>query len=150
MCFPGDEGTTRGPLRNSGRNQSLLHGALYSVRVHVIRVQLRLRLRLPKKSTPCGGGVEHLHRDLASSRRRRKGSLNSETVKYGHESKGNWTQERLRWQWPAAYTKDRLVLSSERARGSTPRLTDWLTVSRNVTWTLTLTLSSSSVCCISI
>jgi hypothetical protein len=28
-------------LHNKGRNQSLLHGALYSVRVHVIKVQLR-------------------------------------------------------------------------------------------------------------
>jgi hypothetical protein len=35
-----------------------------------------------------------------------KGSLRSETVKYGRES---------RWQGPAAYTKDRPVLSSERA-----------------------------------
>jgi hypothetical protein len=66
-----------------------------------------------------------------------KGSLKSETVKYG-------TRERLRWQGPAAYTKERPVLSSERAphmdrtvtfnenkylvmsprRGSTPRQTD--------------------------
>jgi hypothetical protein len=27
-----------------------------------------------------------------------KGSLKSETVKYGRESQGAWTQERLRWQ----------------------------------------------------
>jgi hypothetical protein len=40
-----------------------------------------------------------------------KRSFKSETVKYG------WTrtQERLRWQGPAAYTKDRPVLSLERA-----------------------------------
>jgi hypothetical protein len=44
-----------------------------------------------------------------------KGSLKSETVKYGHESQGTRTQERLRWREPAAYTKDRPVLSSERA-----------------------------------
>jgi hypothetical protein len=37
-----------------------------------------------------------------------KGSLKSETV-------GTRTRERLRWQGPAAYTKDRPVLSSERA-----------------------------------
>jgi hypothetical protein len=36
---------------------------------------------------PCGGGVEYLHRDPASRRRRRKGSLKFETVNYGHESK---------------------------------------------------------------
>jgi hypothetical protein len=34
----------------------------------------------------CGGGVEYLHRDPASRRRRRKGSLRSGTVKYGRES----------------------------------------------------------------
>jgi hypothetical protein len=44
-----------------------------------------------------------------------KGSLRSETVKYGHEYQGTRTRERLRWQGPATYTKDRPVLSSERA-----------------------------------
>jgi hypothetical protein len=43
-----------------------------------------------------GGGVEYLHRDPASRRRRRKGSLRSETVKYGRESQGTWTRESLR------------------------------------------------------
>jgi hypothetical protein len=44
-----------------------------------------------------------------------KGSLKSEAVKYGLKSHGTRTQERLRWQEPAAHTKDRPVLSSERA-----------------------------------
>jgi hypothetical protein len=44
-----------------------------------------------------------------------KGSLISETVKYGHESQETRTRERLRWRGPATYTKDRPVLSSERA-----------------------------------
>jgi hypothetical protein len=44
-----------------------------------------------------------------------KESLKSETAKYGRESLGTRTRERLRWQGPAAYTNDRLVLSSERA-----------------------------------
>jgi hypothetical protein len=44
-----------------------------------------------------------------------KGSLKSETVKYGREYEGTGTRERLRWQGPAAYTKDRPVLSLERA-----------------------------------
>jgi hypothetical protein len=44
-----------------------------------------------------------------------KGSLKSETIKYDGESQGTRTRERLRWQGPAAYTKDRSVLSSERA-----------------------------------
>jgi hypothetical protein len=64
---------------------------------------------------PCGGGVEYLHRHPASHRRRRKGRLKSERVKYGHESQRNETRERLRWRGLAAYTKERTVLSSERA-----------------------------------
>jgi hypothetical protein len=44
-----------------------------------------------------------------------KGSLRSETVKYGLKSQGTQTRERLHWQGPAAYTKGRPVLSSERA-----------------------------------
>jgi hypothetical protein len=44
-----------------------------------------------------------------------KGSLKSERVKYGRKSQGTRTRERLRWQGPAAHTKDRPVLSSERA-----------------------------------
>jgi hypothetical protein len=44
-----------------------------------------------------------------------KGSLESETVKYGPEYQGIRTRERLHWQGPAAYIKDRTVLSSERA-----------------------------------
>jgi predicted alpha/beta hydrolase len=43
-----------------------------------------------------------------------KGSLKSETVKYGREYQGTQTREWLRWQRPAAYTKDRPVLSSQR------------------------------------
>jgi hypothetical protein len=41
-----------------------------------------------------------------------KGSLKSETVKYGCESQGTRTKERLPWQ---GHIKDRPVLSSERA-----------------------------------
>jgi hypothetical protein len=44
-----------------------------------------------------------------------KESLKSETVKYGGESQGTRTRERLRWQGPAIYTKGRPVLSSKRA-----------------------------------
>jgi hypothetical protein len=39
----------------------------------------------------------------------------AETVKYGRESQGTRTKEGLRGQGPAAYTKDRPFLSSERA-----------------------------------
>jgi hypothetical protein len=44
-----------------------------------------------------------------------KENLKSETVKYCREYQGTRTRERLRWEDPAAYTKDRPVLSSERA-----------------------------------
>jgi hypothetical protein len=44
-----------------------------------------------------------------------KGSLKTETVKYGREIQGTRTRERLLWRGPAAYTKDRPVLPSERA-----------------------------------
>jgi hypothetical protein len=43
-----------------------------------------------------------------------KGSLESETVKYDHDSQGTWTRERLRWRGPSTYIKDRHVLSPER------------------------------------
>jgi hypothetical protein len=42
-----------------------------------------------------------------------KGSLKTETVKYGLKSQGTRIRERLRWQGPAAHTKDRPVLSSD-------------------------------------
>jgi hypothetical protein len=44
-----------------------------------------------------------------------KGSLKCEREKYGHESKGTRILGRLCWRGPAAYTKDRPDLSSERA-----------------------------------
>jgi hypothetical protein len=44
-----------------------------------------------------------------------KGSLKSETVKYGHQCPGIRIRERLRWRGPAAYTKDRPIFLSKRA-----------------------------------
>jgi hypothetical protein len=45
----------------------------------------------------------------------KKGSLKSETVKYGRESHGTRTRKRLRWRGLAAIVNDRPALSSERA-----------------------------------
>jgi hypothetical protein len=64
-----------------------------------------------------------------------KGSLESETVKYGRESQGIRARGRMRWQGPAVYTKDG---PSSRQRGRPQKedrncQTNWLTVSRNVT-----------------
>jgi hypothetical protein len=44
-----------------------------------------------------------------------KESLESETVKYGHESHGTRTRKLLHWRGPGAIANDRPVLSSERA-----------------------------------
>jgi hypothetical protein len=44
-----------------------------------------------------------------------KGSLESETVKYGRESQGTRTREWLRWRGPVAIVNDWPVLSSESA-----------------------------------
>jgi hypothetical protein len=44
-----------------------------------------------------------------------KGNLKSETVKYVHGCQATRARERLCWREPALYTKDRSVLSSERA-----------------------------------
>jgi hypothetical protein len=71
---------------------------------------IRLGLR-QKKNNPCGGGVEYLHLRVVGGDE--KESLKSEVVKYGREPQRTRTQERLRWQEPAAYTKNRRVLSSE-------------------------------------
>jgi hypothetical protein len=90
---------------------------------------------------PCGGGFEYFHRIPASRWRRRKGnpvpraitgppcfweiqirgpgppgwrSLESETVKCGHEPRRTQIWEWLRWWRPAAIVNDRPVLSSGR------------------------------------
>jgi hypothetical protein len=88
------------------------------------------------------------------------GSLKSETVKYGHESRGSQTWERLRWRGPAATVNYRSVFSSERASNfnkpaaltvakiwswapngyHTPGQTGQLTVGRNMTLTWTCQL----------
>jgi hypothetical protein len=44
-----------------------------------------------------------------------KGSLESETIKFGHESHGSRTRKGLRWRGPGAVVNDRPILSSERA-----------------------------------
>jgi hypothetical protein len=64
---------------------------------------------------PCGGGVEYLHHDPASCRRRRKGKSQIWDSKIRSQVPRDYEQERLHWQGPAAHTKDRPVLSSERA-----------------------------------
>jgi hypothetical protein len=68
-----------------------------------------------------------------------KGSLESETVKYGREPHATRTRERLRWRAPAAAVNDRPVLSSERERPTSrnPQLSDTKTnLVRSPRWVL--------------
>jgi hypothetical protein len=44
----------------------------------------------------------------------KKGSVESETVKYDRKSHGTRTREWMRWQGPAAIVNDRPILSLER------------------------------------
>jgi hypothetical protein len=54
-----------------------------------------------------------------------KGSLESETVKYGPESHGTQTRERLRWRGSATIVNDKPVFSSERAPHTNKPATVW-------------------------
>jgi hypothetical protein len=56
-------------------------------RVFYIRLLLR-GSRVPDKLIPCGRGFEYLHLTVRVMGGNRKGSLESETVKYGYESMG--------------------------------------------------------------
>jgi hypothetical protein len=67
------------------------------------------------RNTPVEAGSNTSTVTLRVVEGEEKGSLKSERVKYGHESKGTPTRERPCWRGPAAYAKDRSVLSSERA-----------------------------------
>jgi hypothetical protein len=72
-------------------------------------------LWLNRERTSCGGGLEYFHRSPSSRSRRRKGSLEFETVNYGHNSYGTRTREWFIWGGPAAILNNRPVLQSERA-----------------------------------
>jgi hypothetical protein len=54
-----------------------------------------------------------------------KGSLESETVRYGYENHGTRTREWLRWRRPAAIGNRRPVLSSEKAPHVNKPATVW-------------------------
>jgi hypothetical protein len=117
------------------------------------------------QNTLCGGGFQYLHRSHESRRRRRKGnpvpggitgppyfwavkirgpgppgwgSLEFETVNYGHESRGIRTREWLPWRRPAVIVKDRTILSSERMlhkdydRKCSVEKENWSSVSRGL------------------
>jgi hypothetical protein len=110
---------------------------------------------------PCGGGVEYLHRDPASRRRRRKGKSRIWDIKIWSRVSRDSDPRKTALAWVSSIYKRQTRFLCQRGRptktrpylsntnkylvmnprwGSTPRLTDWLTVSRNVTLTLLIIL----------
>jgi hypothetical protein len=96
---------------HKGREELLGHGDSYPGLLVVIKGSI-FRI-LPPTRVESGSNTSSV--TLRVTGGDEEGSLKSESVKYGHVSNGTWTQERLRWRGPAAYTKDRPVLSSEKA-----------------------------------
>jgi hypothetical protein len=97
---------------------------------------------------PCPGGVKYLHRDPATRR-----SLKYETVKYGCESQGTRTRERLRCSIYRRQTRPLVREGAPQKQDHTCHTviniwswaqmgldtkTYWLTVNRNVTLTFDL------------
>jgi hypothetical protein len=120
MRFTSVEYTCNNFLKN------LLWYVLYSVRLEFMHQPIA-----DWPSRVWGGGSKCLHRSPASRKRRRKGnpvpgdintgtwapgwgSLESETVKCGHESCGPGTWEWVRWRGPAEIVNCKPILSSER------------------------------------
>jgi hypothetical protein len=102
---------SRDNKRNNRGQLTVRYGDLYSGRVEVIKgswfvIPSHFRVEAGSNTSTVTlrvvGGDE-------------KGSLESETVNYGHESNGSRTRRCLRWQGPGAIVNDRPVLSSERA-----------------------------------
>jgi hypothetical protein len=86
-------------------------GDFYSGRVKVITCSALVNSRI--SCVEAGSNTSTV--TLRVVRGDEKGSLKSETVKYGYESKGARTQERLRWRVPAAYTRQTRPLVREDA-----------------------------------
>jgi hypothetical protein len=101
---------------------------------------------------PCGGGIEYLHRDPASRRRWRKGKSqiwdskiwsrvprdsDPRNTALARASGIYKIQTSPLVREDAPQKQDRNCQTVINIWGSTPILTDWLTVSRNVTLTLT-------------
>jgi hypothetical protein len=93
------------------RQLSVRHGVFYPGRVEFIKGSGFVN----SWSLPCGGGVEYLHRDPASRRRRRKGKSQIWDSKIRSQVPRDSGPRMTALARPAAYTKDRPVLSSERA-----------------------------------
>jgi hypothetical protein len=121
--------------------------------------EVQRHLGIARERNPCGGGVEYFHRDPASRKRRRNGKSqiwdskiwsrvprdsDARKTAVGRPTSIYKRQTRPLVREGATQKQDRncqiviakyLVMSPR--WGSNPRLSDWLTVSRNVTLTLT-------------
>jgi hypothetical protein len=88
--------------KHAYNNTVIVQSVQSGIRNKIVAIQLVTRVEAGSNTTTVTlrvvGGDE-------------KGSLKSETVKYGREYQGTRTRERLRWQGPPAYTNDRPVLS---------------------------------------
>jgi hypothetical protein len=100
-----------------------------------LTISRNVTLTLTLTVNPCGGGVEYLHRDPASRRRRRKGKSQIWRQNMVASPKGLWPEK----DYPGKGQQH--MEKIDPSWGSTPRLTDRPTVSRNVA--LTLILSSA-------
>jgi hypothetical protein len=105
------------------------------------------------RAYPCGAGVEYLHRDPVCHRRRRKGKSQIwDSNIWPRAPRDSDPRKTVLARTINIYKRQACPLVREGAprkqdrncqtlinigRGSTPRLTDWLTVSRNVTLILT-------------
>jgi hypothetical protein len=67
LSLPGNDSVNTFPWQRIHITITVLLDASFSVRY------VSYKMRLTDWQTPCGGGVEYLHRDPASRRRRRKG-----------------------------------------------------------------------------
>jgi hypothetical protein len=91
---------------------------LYSGHLEVITESRFIRKRIQNSIRILSRVEEELNTSTVALRvvgGDKKGSLESETVKFGRESHGTRTRKRLSWRGPAAIVNDRPVLSSERA-----------------------------------
>jgi hypothetical protein len=113
-------------------------------------------------NAPCGGGIEYLHRDPASRRRRRKGKSqiwdskiwqrvprDSDRRKAALARASSiykrQTRHLVREGTPQKQDRNCQTVINIWSWGSTPRLTDWLNVSRNGTSTLTKSVNQERV-----
>jgi hypothetical protein len=113
---------------------------------YITRITLAERV-----SSPCGGGVDYLHRSPVSHRRQRKGKSRMWDSKIWSQVPRDLDPRKTTMvRTSSIYKRQTCPLIREGAPqrhdrnrqrvinvwGSTPRLTDWLTVSRNVILTL--------------